>query len=94
MNLVTRLLGLESVPVEHRYNLISLRTTGGFGLGGIAEKYGNCWDSDLGLWQLTLQLTVAAHSIEHLLVGIFYLTEILTEAIFIENALDGVAFVG
>jgi hypothetical protein len=47
--MVTRLLGLESVPVEHRYNLISLRTTGGFGLGGIAEKYRNIWDSNLGL---------------------------------------------
>jgi hypothetical protein len=47
--MVTRLLGLESVPVEHRYNLISLRTTGGVGLGGIAEKYRNCEDSNLGL---------------------------------------------
>jgi hypothetical protein len=80
--------------VEHRYNLISLLTTGDFGLGGIAEKYGNFWDSNLGLWQLTLQLTLAAHPIEYLLVGIFYLTEILTKTIFIKNALDGVAFIG
>jgi hypothetical protein len=41
MNIVTRLAGLESVPVEYRYNLISSLTTGGFGLGGIAEKYQN-----------------------------------------------------
>jgi hypothetical protein len=50
MNLVTRLLGLVSVPVEHRYNLISLRITGGFGLGGIAEKHGNILNPNLWLF--------------------------------------------
>ncbi len=67
-----------AVPIS----LISLRTTEDFGLGVIAEK------------KLVGESTVNTNALEHLLVSIFYLTEILTEAIFVQNALDWIAFVG